>query len=225
MHFTRLVIHTLTRRPKYFISTNAAATTRKTLCCTPGFHRHTCFHSRQMATAPDSTSTSSTSTTEKKESTTKPKRVELSDTEWRAKLSTDEYRVLRKKGTEPPFSGDFISREWDTLKKGYFACRGCDAPLYLYKAKFSAHCGWPAFDKFVKGSIRTVVDTTHGMVRVEIVCAACDGHLGHVFAGESYKTRSDQRHCVNSLSIKYVDEELDEAVSEEDEFDKDTFRM
>ncbi|ETO31481.1 hypothetical protein RFI_05639 [Reticulomyxa filosa] len=96
-----------------------------------------------------------------------------------------------------------------------------DNPLYSYQAKFSSHCGWPAFDKCFENSIKTKTDKSHGMVRVEIMCAKCDGHLGHVFEGEGYNesdkgevSRTDQRHCVNSISIKYVKGNLEKPPAE-----------
>jgi peptide-methionine (R)-S-oxide reductase len=122
-----------------------------------------------------------------------------SDAEWQKQLSKEEYRVLRKKGTERAGTG-----EYEKLKPkiGYFACRGCDNPLYSWSAKFDSGCGWPAFDKCYKGSVATNVDVSFGMRRVEIVCARCDGHLGHVFEGERY-TDTNERHCVNSISVRY----------------------
>ena len=88
-------------------------------------------------------------------------------------------------------------------KDGYFACKGCGNPLYSYAAKFHSGCGWPAFDKCYKDAIETHVDSTLGMRRVEIVCAKCKGHQGHVFEGERF-TSTNERHCVNSLSVKFV---------------------
>mmetsp|Transcript_17176 Transcript_17176/g.25555 ORF Transcript_17176/g.25555 Transcript_17176/m.25555 type:complete len:150 (+) Transcript_17176:154-603(+) len=121
------------------------------------------------------------------------------DQEWKKKLSKEEYRVLRKKGTERAFSG-----EYDKFypKKGYFVCAGCGNPLYSYSAKFNSGCGWPAFDKCYQGSITTFEDSSFGMRRIEICCARCSGHLGHVFCGENH-TDTNERHCVNSVSVKY----------------------
>lgn len=84
-------------------------------------------------------------------------------------------------------------------------CRGCGNPLYSATAKFNSGCGWPAFDKCYSGAVSTNVDSSFGMRRVEIVCARCDGHLGHVFEGESL-TPTNERHCVNSVSVKFVKE-------------------
>jgi len=126
--------------------------------------------------------------------------VVKSDAEWRAELSDAEYRVLRQKGTEPAGTGEY-NKFYPT--DGHFVCRGCRAPLYSAGAKFHSGCGWPAFDKCYTGAVRTKVDTSHGMRRVEILCAACGGHLGHVFEGEGF-TKTNERHCVNSVSVKYV---------------------
>ncbi|EDQ88840.1 uncharacterized protein MONBRDRAFT_25959 [Monosiga brevicollis MX1] len=136
-------------------------------------------------------------------------RVEKSDQEWRSQLSKEEYRVLRNKGTEP------TNGEYDKFypKKGYFVCRGCQTPLYSAAAKFASGCGWPAFDKCYAGAVKTHVDNSFGMRRVEIVCAACDGHLGHVFEGERF-TETNERHCVNSVSVRYVEGEPDPGLTE-----------
>ena len=93
-------------------------------------------------------------------------------------------------------------------KEGHFACRGCGSPLYSAKSKFDSGCGWPAFDKCYEGRVATTIDQSHGMRRVEITCAACGGHLGHVFEGERF-TDTNERHCVNSISVRYVKESSD----------------
>lgn len=129
----------------------------------------------------------------------------VTDTEWREVLTPQEYHVLREKGTEYPGSG-----EYDTFSpaKGHFVCRACGNPLYSAEAKFKSGCGWPAFDKCFVGGVKTEVDNSLGMRRVEIMCAKCDGHLGHVFEGERM-TATNERHCVNSISVKYVDGKID----------------
>jgi len=117
-------------------------------------------------------------------------------------LTDFEKKVLWDKGTERAGSG-----EYDSFypKKGYFVCKACKSPLYSAESKFKSGCGWPAFDKCYKGSIKTHTDISFGMKRVEIVCATCGGHLGHVFEGEQF-TETNERHCVNSVSVKYVDQ-------------------
>lgn len=137
-------------------------------------------------------------------------RVEKSDSEWKKELTDMEFYVLRQKGTERPRTG-----EYDKFypEKGYFKCAGCGNPLYSAQSKFNSGCGWPAFDKCYVGSINTNVDVSMGMRRVEIVCAKCDGHLGHVFEGERM-TPTNERHCVNSVSTKYVEGEPDMPLEE-----------
>jgi methionine-R-sulfoxide reductase len=115
------------------------------------------------------------------------------------KLTDEESAVIIGKQTEPPFSGQYD----DFYQKGTYVCRHCDNPLYSSKAKFDAGCGWPAFDDFVEGSVKTIPDSDGA--RTEIVCAKCGGHLGHVFVDEGF-TPKNVRHCVNSLSIKFLPE-------------------
>ncbi|WP_433057719.1 peptide-methionine (R)-S-oxide reductase MsrB [Dactylosporangium sp. CS-033363] len=120
-----------------------------------------------------------------------------SDAEWRARLSPDEFRVLRLAGTEAAFSGEYVN----TKTEGTYHCRACGAQLFDSDTKFDSHCGWPSFDDAIPGTVREIEDRSHGMVRTEIRCARCDSHLGHVFRGERM-TAKNTRHCVNSLSIK-----------------------
>ena len=125
------------------------------------------------------------------------------ESEWKNRLTAQEYHVLRQKGTEAPGTG-----EYNNLKAppegGVFVCRACNAPLYDSNTKFNSGCGWPAFYDELPGTVDRHVDMSMGMKRVEITCTNCGGHLGHVFEGEGFNTPTDQRHCVNSLSIKFV---------------------
>ena len=120
------------------------------------------------------------------------------EAEWKSKLTEDEYYILRQKGTERPYTGKFLMH----TEKGMYTCRGCGAPLFSSDSKFDSHCGWPSFDKEVKaGVIKETVDNTLGMRRVEITCAKCGGHLGHVF--DDGPTETGLRYCVNSVSIGF----------------------
>ena len=114
-------------------------------------------------------------------------------------LSPEEARIIEQKGTEPAFTGEYLEHK----DKGQFICRRCNAPLYRSTDKFDSGCGWPSFDDEIPGAIKRYTDTTLGMRRTEITCANCDGHLGHVFDGERL-TAKNTRHCVNSLSIRFV---------------------
>ena len=112
-----------------------------------------------------------------------------------------EYDVLRLKGTSP--RGGEYDGFYPPAGDGYFACRGCGRPLYSAAAKFKSGCGWPAFDRCYKDAVAICEDRTLEPSRIEITCAGCEGHLGHVFAGERM-TASNERHCVNSVSVLYV---------------------
>jgi peptide-methionine (R)-S-oxide reductase len=129
---------------------------------------------------------------------TSPERVELTDEQWRDKLTPEEYRVLRQAGTEAPYVGEYT----DTKTVGVYHCRACDAELFRSEQKFDSHCGWPSFFSPLAGeSIIERVDSSLGMRRVEVLCATCGSHLGHVFEGEGYDTPTDLRYCINSISL------------------------
>jgi peptide-methionine (R)-S-oxide reductase len=130
-------------------------------------------------------------------STTPP--VQKSDEEWRSQLTPEEYRVLRQAGTEAPFVGEYT----DTKTVGVYRCRACDAELFRSEQKFDSHCGWPSFFSPLAGdAIIEREDRSMGMLRVEVLCANCGSHLGHVFAGEGYDTPTDLRYCINSISMR-----------------------
>ncbi|TGZ79536.1 methionine-R-sulfoxide reductase B2 [Ascodesmis nigricans] len=132
--------------------------------------------------------------------------VQKSDSEWRAILSPEQFRILREKGTERPGTGEYDKH---APTSGIYNCAGCDAPLYTAQHKFSSGCGWPAFFDAMPGAVKRFEDRTFGMTRTEIVCANCGGHLGHVFKGEGYSTPTDERHCVNSISLRFTDDKTD----------------
>ncbi|MFF4158947.1 peptide-methionine (R)-S-oxide reductase MsrB [Streptomyces sp. NPDC001678] len=125
--------------------------------------------------------------------------VEKTDEQWRAELTPAEYQVLRRAGTEPAFRGEYT----DTKTTGVYACRACGAELFRSTEKFESHCGWPSFyDPKDSDAVELLEDRSHGMVRVEVRCARCGSHLGHVFEGEGYPTPTDQRYCINSISLR-----------------------
>ncbi|KAJ2399272.1 Peptide methionine sulfoxide reductase B2, chloroplastic [Coemansia sp. RSA 2559] len=119
--------------------------------------------------------------------------------EWKAILSPEQFRVLRQRGTEAPNTGKYIH----TKDAGTYNCGACDAPLYVSATKFDSGCGWPAFFDAIPGAIMRIEDTSCGMARTEIVCSNCQSHLGHVFQGEGFPTLTDERHCVNSISLNF----------------------
>jgi methionine-R-sulfoxide reductase len=126
-------------------------------------------------------------------------RVEKSDAEWRAQLTPAQYRIARAQGTEHPFCGTLL----DNKLQGVYACVCCRLPLYTSRAKFNSGTGWPSFfEPIAEENVATEVDSSFGMVRVEILCARCDCHLGHVFPDGPRPT--GQRHCVNSESLIFV---------------------
>lgn len=121
-----------------------------------------------------------------------------SDKEWREELSEEQYRVLRGKGTEAPFSGKFVFENG----LGTYVCAGCNAKLFSSDTKFDAHCGWPSFYEALPGSVEFHKDTSHGMVRTEVTCSNCNGHLGHIF-DDAPDQPGGQRYCINSVSLDF----------------------
>jgi peptide-methionine (R)-S-oxide reductase len=124
--------------------------------------------------------------------------VNKEESQWRADLSPAEFAVLREGGTERPFTGEFT----DTKTEGVYSCRACEAELFRSDSKFDSHCGWPSFfAPLAADRVEYLQDTSQGGVRVEVRCASCGSHLGHVFDGEGYGTPTDQRYCINSVCL------------------------
>ena len=126
--------------------------------------------------------------------------VQKTDEQWRAELTPDEYAVLRQAGTERPFTGEYT----DTTTQGVYSCRACGAELFTSDTKFESHCGWPSFYTPLAGeSVEYLEDRSiPGRPRIEVRCATCGSHLGHVFEGEGYQTPTDQRYCINSIAVR-----------------------
>lgn len=122
--------------------------------------------------------------------------IKNSPMEWN-KLTPEESRVIVNKGTEYPGTGTLLNNK----EKGTYICKRCNAPLYQSDSKFESHCGWPSFDDEMEGAVKRIPDADG--LRTEIVCANCNGHLGHVFLGEGF-TKKNTRHCVNSISMLFV---------------------
>lgn len=125
--------------------------------------------------------------------------VQLSEDQWRQKLTQAEFDVLRGAGTERPFTGEYT----DTKTQGVYQCRACGAELFRSTEKFESHCGWPSFfDPASSDAVILRPDHSLGTTRTEVLCAACHSHLGHLFVGEGYPTPTDQRYCINSISLR-----------------------
>ena len=122
------------------------------------------------------------------------------ESEWEDELTPEQYHILREKGTELPFSGEYDS----VFDPGTYSCAACGAKLFDSDTKFDAECGWPSFYDATPGAVEFQQDITHGMTRTEVDCANCGGHLGHVFEGEGFDTPTDQRYCVSSLSLQFT---------------------
>jgi peptide-methionine (R)-S-oxide reductase len=139
------------------------------------------------------------------DSTPRPagRKVEKPDDAWRRELTPEQYHVLREAGTERPFGRAYA--EFREQGEGTYVCAGCGAELFSSREKFDSHCGWPSFyDPANAKNVVTREDLSHGVKRVEVLCAVCGGHLGHVFKGEGFDTPTDLRYCINGVALKFV---------------------
>ena len=127
------------------------------------------------------------------------KKITKTEQEWKQQLTPQEYYVLRQKGTDRPSEEGLTAH----FEKGTYHCTACNLQLFKSDSKFESHCGWPSFDDAIEGTVNYVRDVSHGMIRTEIICAACDGHLGHIF-DDGPKNTTGKRFCVNTSSIKFV---------------------
>ena len=127
------------------------------------------------------------------------KKITKTDAEWKKILTPEQYHILREKGTDQPGNYGYTN----TFDKGTYYCAACNAQLFKSNSKYESHCGWPSFDDAIKGAVNYHQDTTFGMVRTEITCAKCGGHLGHIF-DDGPKDTTGKRYCVNTTSIKFV---------------------
>ena len=123
--------------------------------------------------------------------------INKTEDEWKALLGPERYKILRQKGTEFAHSGEYNLH----FEKGTYCCGACGEALFESSSKFNSHCGWPSFDESIPGKVEYIKDTTHGMMRTEILCAQCGSHLGHVF--DDGPSGSGQRFCINSLSVDF----------------------
>jgi peptide-methionine (R)-S-oxide reductase len=130
--------------------------------------------------------------------------IEHTEEEWRSKLTREEYAVLRKAATERPGTGEYEHEK----RVGVYRCKACNAELFRSETKFDSHCGWPSFYAPLAGnSVEYIEDKSMFSTRVEVRCATCGSHLGHVFEGEGFGTPTDQRYCINSISLKLEPDE------------------
>lgn len=125
-------------------------------------------------------------------------KVIKSDAEWKQILTPQQYYVLREKGTDRPGDGGYTKH----FEKGTYHCAACDAQLFESGTKYESNCGWPSFDDAIEGAVEYVLDKTHGMIRTEIICTNCGGHLGHVF-DDGPKDTTGKRYCVNTTSLRF----------------------
>ncbi|KAE8831509.1 hypothetical protein HRS9122_09099 [Pyrenophora teres f. teres] len=187
-------INTVTNTTSAFLRSNPASTLGRTIYNTP--QRAVVY--RSMPNIPFLGALFGSSASNMSDNSDYP--VKKPEGEWQAQLSPEQFRILRQKGTEMPGSGKY-NKHYPTA--GIYNCGACDAPLYKANHKFDSGCGWPAFWDAIPGAVGQKPDPGLGMMRTEIVCNNCGGHLGHIFKGERFGNPKDERHCVNSVSINF----------------------
>lgn len=133
----------------------------------------------------------------------KEKPMPKNEEEWRERLTSEQFKIMREKGTEPPFSGKYTYEK----KAGVYVCSACGNPLFSSKAKFDSGTGWPSFDEALPGAVNYVPDNAMGMSRTEVVCSKCGSHLGHVF--DDGPTKTGKRLCMNSVCLEFEEEKGD----------------
>jgi len=126
-------------------------------------------------------------------------KIVKSEAEWKEILTPEQYYILRQKGTDMPGNGGYTKH----FEKGTYHCAACDAQLFESGTKYESHCGWPSFDDAIDGAVEYSVDKSHGMIRTEITCTKCGGHLGHVF-DDGPRDTTGKRYCVNTTSLRFV---------------------
>jgi peptide-methionine (R)-S-oxide reductase len=126
----------------------------------------------------------------------------ISEEDWKKKLTPEQYRVLREKGTDAPFTGAFYQH----FESGMYQCGACGQDLFSSKTKFDSDCGWPSFDSSLEGNVTFQQDVSHGMIRTEVQCSNCGSHLGHIF-DDGPKDTTGKRFCINSASLRFKKEE------------------
>ncbi len=127
------------------------------------------------------------------------KKINKTEAEWKEILTPQQYYILRQKGTDMPGDGGFTKH----FEKGTYHCAACDAQLFESGTKYESHCGWPSFDDAIEGAVEYHLDKSHGMIRTEITCTRCGGHLGHVF-DDGPRDTTGKRYCVNTTSLRFV---------------------
>ncbi len=128
------------------------------------------------------------------------KKIPSTEDEWKETLSSERFYILRKAGTERAFTGEY----WNHFEEGYYKCAGCGVTLFTSEQKFQSNCGWPSFAKTEENSVITRKDNSHGMIRTEVLCKTCGGHLGHIF-NDGPREMGGLRYCINSLSLEFVE--------------------